>query len=176
MTPRPTCCVFIATSLDGYIAGDEGSLDFLKTVERPGEDYGYAEFAETIDTLIIGRKTYDTVLAFDAWPYAGKRVLVATHHHEHPRHGEEFVAGSPIELLSRLPAAARAYVDGGELIRQFFAASLVDELTLNTIPLVLGSGIPLFSADAKIPPLRFTHVATRHFPSGLVQSKYRALQ
>jgi dihydrofolate reductase len=171
MPARPTCCVFIATSLDGFIARQDGSIDWLKTVERPGEDYGYADFAASIDTLLVGRKTYDTVLGFDAWPYAGKRVAVLTRRPPAPKHDERFVSGDPASVLKSLPDARRIYVDGGDVIQQFLAAGLIDELTLSTIPLLLGEGIPLFG---KAPERRFTLESSKHFPSGLVQSRYRA--
>jgi dihydrofolate reductase len=171
MPSRPTCCVFIATSLDGFIARKDGSIDWLKTVERPGEDYGYAEFAASIDTLLVGRKTYDTVLGFDAWPYAGKRVAVLTRRPPKPKHDEEFVSGDPAGVLKTLSTARRIYVDGGDVIQQFLAAGLIDELTLSTIPLLLGEGVPLFG---KTPERGFKLVASKSFPSGLVQSKYSA--
>ena len=169
--PRPTCCVFIATSLDGYIAGPGGSLDFLKTVERAGEDYGYADFFKTIDTLIVGRTTYETVLGFGAWPYTDKQCAVLTHRPAPSKHGERFLSGTPEEVLAQLPTARRIYVDGGDVIRQFLAAGLIDELTLSTIPVLLGGGAPLFGAA---PKRNFTLKTTRGFPSGLVQATYRA--
>jgi dihydrofolate reductase len=170
--PRPTCAVFIATSLDGYIARPDGGLDWLKSVEQEGEDYGYAEFAATVDALIIGRKTYDTVLGFGAWPYEGKRCIVLTHRPPNSRFGEEFLFGTPAEVLARLPTVHRAYIDGGEVIQQFLAAGLIDELTLSTVPILLGSGIPLFAGER--PERRFTLQSSRSWPTGLVQSKYRA--
>lgn len=169
---RPTCCVFIATSIDGFIAGPGGSLDFLKVVERSGEDYGFAAFFGTIDTLIVGRKTYDTVLGFDPWPWSEKTVAVVTHRPPEPRHGERFLSGTPAEVLAQLPGCKRAWVDGGSMIQQFLAAGLVDELTLSIIPTVLGAGIPLFGPS---PTRRFELVRSTPFPSGLVQSTYRPI-
>jgi dihydrofolate reductase len=77
------CSVFIATSLDGFIARENGAIDWLSMVERPDEDYGYARFFESIDTLVLGRKTYETAVGFEAWPYANKRVIVMTHEPPH---------------------------------------------------------------------------------------------
>jgi dihydrofolate reductase len=171
MPSRPTCCVFIATSLDGFIAKKDGAIDWLKTVEREGEDYGYAEFAASIDTLIVGRGTYDTVLGFDAWPWDGKNVVVATHRPTRPKKNELFASGDPATLLRAIPSAKRCYVDGGKLIQQFLAAGLIDELTLSVLPILLGEGIPLFGASAE---RRFQLLSSSSFPSGLVQSKYRA--
>lgn len=163
--------VFIATSLDGYIARPDGGLDWLKVVERRGEDYGYAAFADTVDALVLGRRTYDTVLGFDAWPYPGKRVIVMTHRPLVARHGEEAFEGSPAALVHRLEAEGtrRLYVDGGNVIQQFFAARLLGDLTISVIPIVLGAGIPLFRGTEQ--GLRLESVQS--FESGLVQLRYR---
>src|SRR6478752_864879 len=99
---RPRCSVFIATSLDGFIAREDGGLDFLSVVERPGEDYGYADFFATVDALLIGRKTYETALGFPEWPYLGKRCFVLSHHDAVSRHGEQFFNGEPEALLDQL--------------------------------------------------------------------------
>lgn len=170
---RPACAVYIATSLDGYIARADGGLDWLKAVEREGEDYGYADFAATVDTLLLGRKTYDTVLTFGAWPYGDKRCLVLTHRPAAPRYTERFVSGTPAEVLAAVPEAKKIYVDGGDVIRQFLQAGLVDELTLSTVPILLGGGIPLFAPG--FPERRFQLVRSTSYPSGLVQSHYRSL-
>jgi dihydrofolate reductase len=167
------CSVFIATSLDGYIARTDGRLDWLGTVQRPGEDYGYARFSDTVDAVVLGRTTYDTVLGFgsDAWQYGGKRVVVMTHRPAESRHGESFFAGTPAELVATLAAEGhrRVYVDGGRVIQQFLAAGLLDDLTVSVIPVVLGAGIPLFAGSEH--PLALDGVEA--FASGLVQLKYR---
>jgi dihydrofolate reductase len=170
----PRCSVFIAASLDGFIARTDGSLDWLSIVERPGEDYGYRAFIDDVDALVLGRRTYESVLRFDSWPYAKKRCVVLTHRPPTPRHGEEFFAGSPSELVRRLSLAGtrRIYVDGGDVIRQFLAAGLIDDLTLSTIPVLLGDGVRLFGGTGA--EIRFALVASRSFSSGLVQHEYRA--
>ena len=167
------CSVFIATSLDGYIARPDGSLDWLSAVQVDGEDYGYARFAETVDVIVLGRNTYDVVLGFAAWPYAGKRAIVMTNHPPDSRHGEEFYAGAPADLVRRLAAegARRVYIDGGVVIQQFRSAGLIDDLTISIIPVVLGEGIPLFAAGAS--EGRLTLVDVQSWPSGLVQMRYR---
>jgi dihydrofolate reductase len=111
------------------------------------------------------------VLGFDAWPYAGKRVIVMTHRPLAARHGEESFAGTPAALVARLAAAGtrRVYVDGGDVIRQFLAAGLIDDLTLSIIPVLLGDGVPLFGGAAHGLRLEGTHA----FDSGLVQLRYR---
>ena len=118
MPSRPSCSVFIAVSLDGYIARPDGGLDWLSVVEAPGEDYGYERFFSAIDTVILGRKTYDVVLGFDPWPYRGKRCVVLTHGTRAPRHDEELYDGPIDALVDRLGHAGseRIYVDGGVVI------------------------------------------------------------
>jgi len=165
------CSVFIATSLDGFIAREDGAIDFLSVVERPGEDYGYAKFFDSVDTLVIGRKTYETALGFEAWPYGKKRVVVMTHQARTPKHGEELFAGDPIDLVARL-SSKRVYVDGGSVIRQFLAANLVTDLTLSIIPVLLGSGVRLF--DGLPREVRLELLSAREFESGLVQIHYVA--
>jgi dihydrofolate reductase len=161
--------VFIATSLDGYIARRDGSIGWLDIVASPGEDYGFSAFYATVDTLVMGRGTYDTALGFETWPYAGKRVIVLTHRPGEAKHGEEFFAGAVSEL-SNLPG--RVYVDGGNVIRQFLAAGLIDDITLSIIPVVLGDGIRLFDAGTGEHRLRLDE--HRAFATGLVQLRYRA--
>jgi dihydrofolate reductase len=169
---RPRCSVFIATSLDGFIARPDGSLDWLGVVEQNGEDYGYQRFADSVDVLVVGRKTYETALGFDGWPYSGKRCIVLTHRPSESRHGEEFFAGEPQALVDRLgrEGARRVYVDGGQVIQQFLAANLIDDLTLSVIPLLLGEGIPLF---ARGPEQRLILQEARSWPTGLTQLHYR---
>src|SRR5205823_2753701 len=130
-TMRPRFSVFIATSLDGYIARSDGRIDWLSIVHPLDEAHGWAAFFASIDTIVVGRGTYDTVLGFDEWPYAGKRVIVMTRRSAEARHGEEFFAGPATELAARLGTAKRVYIDGGNVIRQFFAADLVDDITLS---------------------------------------------
>ena len=169
---RPRFSVFIATSLDGYIAARDGSLAFLDAVQRPGEDYGFARFFASVDTLVMGRRTYDTALGFDAWPYAGKRCIVLTHAAPPSRHGEEFTEGDPATLATRLGAegARHVYVDGGAVISAFLAARLIDDLTISVIPVLLGDGVPLFARGG--PEQRLVLTSSRGYESGLVQLQY----
>jgi dihydrofolate reductase len=168
----PSCFVFIATSVDGFIARTDGGIDWLKSVERPGEDYGYQPFFDSVDALVIGRGTYEVVRAFEPWPYGSKRCVVMTHQRFEPKAKEEFFAGTPIELLEKLGAAGvkRIYVDGGVVISQFLAAGLVEQLTISQIPVLLGDGLPLFKAPGEH---ALTLVESRSFPSGLVQSTWK---
>lgn len=164
--------MFIAQSVDGFIARPDGRLDFLDQVQADGEDYGYAQFFGAVDALVIGRNTLDVVHGFDAWPYEGKRVIVLTHRALAPKHGEEAYAGELAPLLERLHAegVSRIYVDGGHVVRQFLAAGFVDDLTLSIVPVLLGAGVRLFSAMPH--DLWLRAIDSRKFPTGLIQLRY----
>ena len=167
------CSVFIAVSVDGFIARPDHGLDWLARVERPGEDYGYAAFADSVDTLVLGRRTHDAVTAFPEWPYAGKRVIVLTRRSLPAQHGEETFAGPVEALVDRLSTdgARRVYLDGGQVIQQALAAGVIDDLTLSVIPVVLGAGIRLFGVAG--PERGLVLAGVEAFPSGLVQLRYR---
>jgi dihydrofolate reductase len=162
--------VFIAMSLDGFIARPDGGLGWLDRFHN--EEHGYGKFFASVDALVIGRGTYDTVLGFAAWPYVGKRVIVCTHRSASPAHGEELWSGPPRALAERLDreGVRRVYLDGGELIRGFLREGLIDELTIDVVPIVLGAGRPLFASGLPELPLRLLEANT--FPSGLVQLRY----
>lgn len=170
---RPRCSVFIATSVDGYIARRDGSIDWLSSVEREGEDYGYKKFVDTVDTIVLGRNTYDFISREAAWPFAGKRVVVLTHRPSAAKHGEGFFSGKPEALLEQLgkKGAKSVYVDGGNAVRGFLAAGLIDQLTISVVPLVLGSGIPLFGEGVAENSLVLEE--SRAFSTGLMQLRYR---
>jgi dihydrofolate reductase len=170
-----TISVFVGTSVDGFIARPNGDLDFLP--EGGGEPHGYDDFIASVDAIVIGRKTFETVLTLGAWPYGDKRVVILSGRHvEVPaaaRGVVEQMAGTPAEIVSRLDAsgARHLYVDGGITIQGFLRAGLVQRLVITRVPVLIGQGIPLFGTLLRDVPLR--HVATRHYPSGLVQSEYR---
>lgn len=169
---RPHCAVFIATSLDGFIALPDGSIRWLDAVQLDGEDYGFGSFFDSVDTLLMGRLTWESVLHFDEWPYAGKRVVVLTHRTAEGKHGESFRSGEPAAVLAELHAegARRVYVDGGAVISQFLHEGLLDELTLSIVPVLLGDGIRLFQGG---PARNRLHLAESHaYPNGLVQLRY----
>ena len=168
--------VFVGTSLDGFIARPDGSFDFLPVDTT--EDHGYGEFFASVDLLVMGRKTYETALGFDGWPYGPKPVFVLSSRPLAPApEGAvvERMAGPPAEIVARLDARGfrHAYLDGGATIQGFFAAGLVQRLIVTRVPVLIGSGIPLFGPLPADRALR--HVATRVFPSGLVQSEYETL-
>lgn len=170
---RPRVSVFIATSLDGFIAREDGSIDFLDCVNTPGEDYGFSEFFAQVDAVVLGRSTWETVQGFDSWPFAGRRVVVLTHRPLPARHGESAHTGSLAPLLSQLHAdgARHVYLDGGQAIRQGLAENLVDEMTISTIPVLLGNGRPLFAAS--VPASTWDLVNSHAWASGLVQNSWR---
>jgi dihydrofolate reductase len=168
-----TVSVFIGTSLDGFIARPDGRFDFLP--EGGGEPHGYDEFFASVDALVIGRNTYETVLAFPVWPYGNKRVVVLSSRAlALSARGAvlEQMSGPPAEIVAKLAAsgAHHLYIDGGITIQRFLRAGLVQRLTITRVPVLIGEGIPLFGtlpAD-----VRLRHVATQHYPSGLVKSEY----
>jgi dihydrofolate reductase len=172
----PTVSVYIAVSLDGCIARSDGRIDWLDSMQIPGEDYGYAAFMAAVDTIVIGRATYEQVLAFPAWPFAGRRAVVLTHRALEAHHGEAAHAGPLRPLLRSLAddGARRVYLDGGQAIRQGLREDVVDELTLSTVPLVLGDGRPLF--ERELPASQWALVSSRAFRTGLVQSHYARLR
>jgi dihydrofolate reductase len=169
------CSVYIATSVDGFVAGPNDELEWLASVEAPGEDYGYKAFMDTVDVLVMGRRTYEVVLGFPEWRYDGTRVIVLSKSLQPSdmRNGSELFGGSPTDLVTKLRAEGvrRAYVDGAAVIRSFLAAGLIDDLTVSTIPVVLGRGIRLFGDD--LPERALVLEEAKSFPKGLVQSRYR---
>ena len=170
-----TVSVFIGTSVDGFIARPNGDFDFLPA--GGGEPHGYDEFMASVDALVIGRKTFETVLTLAKWPYGDKRVVVLSSRPvdlSAAREGVvEQMAGPPAEIVSKLAAsgAHHLYVDGGITIQGFLRAGLVQRLIITRVPVLIGEGIPLFGALPR--DVRLHHVATQHYPSGLVKSEYQ---
>jgi dihydrofolate reductase len=169
--------LFIATSLDGYIAKPNDDLSFLKLVEKEGEDYGYADFTSTIDTLIIGRKTYDYVLkeiGSAHYDNGQKDVYVITRT-ERPGVGRTtFYTGSLTELVQRLKSQSgkNIYCDGGaEIINELLKDDLIDELIISIVPILVGNGTRLFKDDRPEQMLELLHAKT--FDTGLTQLHYR---
>ena len=171
--------VFIATSLDGFIARENGDIDWLNDANATvpeGEDCGYQPFMASVDVLIMGRKTYEQVLSFGSWPYGQTRVIV--------------MSRSPIQFPAELPAcvthsaamprmlydrlvnegAQHLYIDGGVTIQRFLAAGLIDELTITIIPILLGEGTPLFGPLGK--DIHLTHISSHTYDFGFIQLKY----
>jgi dihydrofolate reductase len=175
--------VFVATSLDGFIARADGSIDWLEAVQASlpaGEDCGFQAFFDAIDVLVLGRHTFELVLGFAAWPYGDKPVVVLSRWPvsipTELRARVSHSSADPAELCKRLAKGGlkHAYVDGGLTIQGFLGAGVVDELTVTLIPVLLGQGKPLFGRLAH--DVRLQHLGTRGFPGGLQQVRYRVLR
>jgi dihydrofolate reductase len=168
--------VFVGVSVDGFLARPNGELDFLDA--GGNEPHGYEEFIATVDTIVIGRKTFEVVLGFDGWPYGERRVVVLSNRpldlSASAARGArvEQMGGSPADIAASLSGrgAKHVYVDGGITIQGFLRAGLVDRLVITRVPVLIGSGIPLFGNLLRDVPLR--HIATKAFRGGLVQSEY----
>lgn len=171
--------VNIALSVDGFIATKDGGVDWLN--EQPtieGEDFGFQAFLDSVDVLIMGRKSFEKVLSFgkDAWVYGDKRVAVMSRQSsvDIPQHLEKSVSASSLEPKALLEALetqgfTHAYIDGGYTIRQFLKAGLIHRVHLTTVPLILGEGIPLFSDQGR---LNLSLIDTKCWSNGMVQSVY----
>jgi dihydrofolate reductase len=174
MTSAIRSSVFVGTSLDGFIARPNGDFDFLAPWE--GEEHGYHAFMATVDTILMGRHTYEKVLTFDDWPYGSTPVVVLSSRPiGMPADRSavvEHMAGSPKDIVSRLAArgATHLYVDGGITVQRFLQAGLIQRLIITRVPVLIGAGIPLFGMVPR--DIRLNHVATREYPSGMVQSEY----
>jgi len=164
--------VFLGVSIDGFIAREDGSLDFLTPFE--GEPHGYEQFMQTVDALVVGRGTYDTVLGFDTWPWANKRVVVLTHRPIAGTHGETTHNGPLAPLVKRLAdqGIRRIYLDGGKAIRHGLDEDLVDDMTLTIVPRTIGAGRPLFGTGASH-TTAWAVTSVHNYATGLVQVCYQ---
>ncbi len=168
--------VFVGVSVDGYIARPNGELDFLDA--GGDEPHGYEEFIATVDTIVMGRKTFETVLSFGTWPYGERPVVVLSGQAIDlstvvNRGGRvEQMSGPPAEIAARLSSRGvqHVYLDGGITTQGFLRAGLVHRLVITRVPVLIGDGIPLFGTLLRDVSLR--HIATRTYKGGLVQSEY----
>ena len=165
--------VFVGTSLDGFIARSSGAFDFLPA--GGGEEHGYAAFFASVDAMVIGRHTYASVLRFDQWPYGAKPVFVLSSRTLAPAPNGaavEHLSGAPAEILTTLAARGirHVYVDGGITVQRFLAAGLIRRIIVTRVPVLIGTGIPLFGPTPR--DIALQHIATRQYASGLVQSEY----
>lgn len=169
--------LYIATSLDGFIAGENDDLGFLSTVETPGEDYGYTNFVNSVDTVIMGRKTYDKVLGFGIpFPHAGRKCYVYSNTRSGSDENVAYYNGNMGDLIAQLKQTEGKdiFIDGGaELVNELLKQKLIDRYCLSIIPYIVGSGVQLFKQGRPQQKLKFLHSAT--FPSGLVQMWYDVL-
>lgn len=177
------CSVFIATSLDGFIARSNGSIDWLESLNQAaplGEDCGYAHFMEGVDALIMGRRTFETILTFPQWPYGDKPVLVVSRNLQRlPSHlppQVELTRAAPEEIAFNATSRGwhRLYIDGGELVQSFLRAGLLSELTITTVPVLLGSGRRLFGELERDVSVRLKSSVA--YPFGFVKSVYEVMQ
>jgi len=173
----PTCHVYVAVSLDGFIARPDGDIEWLHQWPDIGDDYGYGAFVQSVDGLIIGRGTFEKVLSFGTWPYE-KPVVVLSRTLDPEAIPPD--RGDRVRIMDLTPEAVldvlrregwqRAYVDGGELIQSFLVSDLIADLTITRIPILIGAGRPLFGHLPQ--DIMLTHLETTSYPSGFVQSRY----
>lgn len=176
---RPKISVYIATSIDGYIAKKDDGLDWLETFspppETPNEDYGFKKFLNQIDALVMGKNTYKIASSANIWPYEGKRVIVLSSTLSSVCDKAEIYAGDIQHLIKKLwmEGIKYIYVDGGKTISQFLNAGLIDKLIISLIPIILGSGIPLFNNILKESWCRL--ISSQSYSNGLIQTRYEIL-
>ena len=169
--------VYIATSLDGFIATNNGGIDWLMEIPNPQKsDYGYADFISQIDALVMGRKTFEKVLSFGGeWPYDKPVFVLSETLSEIPEivmGRVEFINGTIKDILKQLNEKGynNLYIDGGKTIQSFLKEDLIDELIITTVPILLGDGYPLFSKLSE--SLKFIHKKTDIYDNGLVKNHY----
>ncbi len=170
--------VFIAKSLDGFIAGKNGELDWLHAIPNPeNNDMGFIQLMDEIDAIVMGRTTFETVCAFGGeWPYSKPVFVLSNSLKAVPEYLNKKVSlmnGSPHEILNSLHEKGylKLYIDGGSTIQNFLQEDLIDELRITTIPILLGGGFPLFGDLAK--PMQFEHIASKIYLNQIVQNHYR---
>lgn len=168
--------VFVGTSLDGFIARKNGDYDFLPV--DGGEPHGYDEFIASVDTILMGRKTFEVVLQLSSWPYGGKRVVVLSHtplNFSNIKGRVEQMSGEPAVIVQKLAAsgAKHVYVDGGITIQEFLRAGQIHQLTITRVPVLIGQGIPLFGTLPN--DIKLRHIGTRQYKTGLVTSEYEVI-
>ena len=167
--------IFVGISLDGFLSRPDGTFDFLSAGTVEPTPHGFEEFLATVDALVMGRNTYDVVLPMPKWPYGDKPVFVLSHRALRTLPAGvvvERVSGDPVAILAGLAARGiqHVYVDGGVTIQAFLRAGLIQHLTITHVPVLIGSGIPLFGPIGADIPLRL--ISSRQLIGGAVQSEY----
>lgn len=168
--------VFVATSLDGFIARENGDVDWLGETPENEEDYGFADFFASVDALVMGRNTFELARSFSDWPYGTKPVFVLTSRSlEIADDLARYVtplSGFPVEIVNDLAdnGIEHIYVDGGKTIQSFLGAGLIQHINITRIPILIGRGIPLFGPLEQ--DIRLRHIATRVYSNGFAQSEY----
>ena len=169
--------VYIATSLDGFIADKNNNLEWLHDVPNPeGSDFGFADFMDRIDALVMGRNTLDVVLSFDCeWPYSKPVFVLSNTMKEVPKgyEGKVFLINGDLnDIVKDLNTRGYhdLYIDGGVTIQSFLQADLIDEMIITTIPILLGGGISLFGSLDK--PIKFKHLSAQRYADCIVKNRY----
>jgi dihydrofolate reductase len=167
--------LYIATSLDGYIAKPNDDLGFLSVVEQEGQDYGYADFVKTVDAVIVGRKTYDKVISmgFD-FPHADKDAYIITRSPRPAIGSVKFYSGDLKTLVDKLKSeeGKNIFCDGGaEIVNELLKQDLIDEFVISVIPILVGDGIKLFKDER--PEQQLQLVSVKQFDKGLAQLHYK---
>lgn len=169
--------VYIATSIDGYIAKSDGGIDWLNEIPNPdNSDYGFTDFMNRIDGILMGRSTYEIVMDYGVWFYTKPVYVLSNTWTELPgkwAHKAQLIKGDTVEVVKTLNQQGinNIYVDGGKTIQSLLAADMIDEMIITLIPIVLGSGIPLFTPD--LPELKFEHTGTEVYPPGLIKNSFK---
>ena len=168
--------IYIATSLDGYIAGKDGDLSWLNEIPNPSNsDFGFSEFMERIDALIMGRNTFETVVGFGVWPYEKPVFVLSNSLDKVPEGYEEkakIIKGDLKSILAQMEELGKKnlYVDGGSVIRSFLKEDLIDEMIISRVPILLGEGIPLFGDLSE--SMKFKLIKTESYDETLVKCHY----
>jgi dihydrofolate reductase len=167
--------LYIATSLDGYIAKQDDNLDFLSLVEQEGEDYGYADFEKTVDTVILGRRTYEIAASMAGhFPHSDKNAYIITRKPRPDTDSVKFYSGDLKALIHKLKSenGKDIFCDGGAgIVNELLKNDLIDEFIISIIPALLGDGIKLFQEGR--PELKLELVSTKQFEKGLAQLHYK---
>jgi len=172
---KPKITSYIACSVDGYIAKEDGSLEWLDCAHLPNEDYGFQEFFSSLDAIVMGRKTYEKIMTFEKWPYSGKKVVVMSSVLQNVHEEAQLSKATPSEVIAKLHEEnfRHVWIDGGITVSAFLQSGLIDRLIISIIPTLLGSGIPLFNPMDR--PINCKLITSKAYASGLVQNNYEIL-
>lgn len=172
--------IYIATSIDGFIAKLNGDIDWLMETANPdGSDFGFSDFMNSIDAIVMGRNTFEQVLKFGEWPYTKQVFVLSKTLKTIPQYlstKAKIIKGKPATVIKKLNSLNyyNLYIDGGKTIKSFLKEELIDELIITRIPILLGEGIPLFSKLKTVQ--KYEHVETLCYNNTLVKSRYRIVK
>lgn len=169
--------LYIATSLDGYIAKHDDDLSFLSLVHKDGEDYGYSDFLSSIDTVIIGRRTYDWIVTQTNYPHEDIMTYIISRTKKQDSKNKIFYNGNIKDLIYKLKseAGSNIFCDGGsEIVNLLLKDDLIDEFIISVVPVLVGDGISLFRKGGAEFNLKL--ITTRTYDTGLVQLHYKRIK